>query len=224
MRRKRARRAELTEIYDRLLAHQGHSAWWPGDSAFEICLGAILTQNTAWTNADRALAVLRGKGLLSYEALRTLPEPVLAEHIRPSGTYRLKAARIRRFLEFLAHEYGGRVEAMSLDEPWELRRKLLSVPGIGPETADAIALYAAGRPLFVVDAYTRRVFTRLGFLRGRETYADVQRLFMERLPGEAALFQDYHAQIVRLAKDVCRPVPRCDACPLDGVCASGGGA
>lgn len=220
--RKRPGGAAVREIYDRLLDRQGHSAWWPGESAFEICVGAILTQNTAWTNVEKALSALKEEGLLSFEAMASLPESRLAELIRPSGTYTVKAARVRAFLDFLAREYGGRVEAMAAEEPWELRRKLLSVSGIGPETADAIALYAAGRPLFVVDAYTRRVFSRLGFLGGDESYADVQRFFMDRLPAEVELFQDYHAQIVRLAKDVCRPLPRCDACALDGVCASGG--
>lgn len=209
-------------MYDRLLERQGHSAWWPGESALEVCLGAILTQNTAWTNVERALAALKREGLLSYEALRSLPEARLAELIRPSGTYRVKAARVRAFLDFLALEYDGRVEAMAGEEPRALRRKLLSVAGIGPETADAIALYAAGRPLFVVDAYTRRVFARLGLLDGREPYDDVQRVFMDGLPADAALFQDYHAQIVRLAKDVCRPVPRCEGCALDDVCPNGG--
>lgn len=220
--RKRPGGAAVREIYDRLLDRQGHSAWWPGESAFEICVGAILTQNTAWTNVEKALSALKEEGLLSFEAMASLPESRLAELIRPSGTYNVKAARVRAFLDFLAREYGGRVEAMTAEEPWELRRKLLSVSGIGPETADAIALYAVGRPLFVVDAYTRRVFSRLGFLGGDESYADVQRFFMDRLPAEVELFQDYHAQIVRLAKDVCRPLPRCDACALDGVCASGG--
>ena len=218
--RKRLGPSDLKRIYDRLLDRHGHSAWWPGESAFEVCLGAILTQNTAWTNVEKALAALKAEGLLSYEAMRLLPLSRLTELIRPSGTYKVKAARVAAFLDFLGREYGGRVEAMAGEEPCELRHKLLSVFGIGPETADAIALYAAGQPLFVVDAYTRRVFGRLGLLRGDEPYADVQRFFLDRLPSDAALFQDYHAQIVRLAKDVCRPVPRCDVCALDGICAT----
>jgi endonuclease-3 related protein len=218
--RRNAGRNDLAAVYERLLARQGHSGWWPGESAFEVCLGAILTQNTAWTNAARALDALRAEGLLTFSALASSTESRLAELIRPSGTYRLKAARVRTFLQFLAREYDGRVEAMAGEEPGELRRKLLAVRGIGEETADAIALYAAGRPLFVVDAYTRRVFARLGFLRGPESYADVQRFFMDRLPPDAALFQDYHAQVVRLAKDVCRPAPRCGECALEGMCAT----
>ena len=215
-------RADLRSIYDRLLAAQGHSGWWPGQTAFEVCLGAILTQNTAWTNAEKALRALAQEGLLDYEALRAAPDARLAELLRPSGTYRVKAARVRAFVDFLAREYDGRVESMASEHPLVLRDKLLSVRGIGPETADAIALYAARQPLFVVDAYTRRVFGRLGMLRGGETYAEVQALFMERLPADVALFQDYHAQIVRLAKDVCRKMPRCGGCALGEVCASGG--
>jgi endonuclease-3 related protein len=211
--------ADLRSIYDRLFDAQGHSGWWPGETAFEVCLGAILTQNTAWTNAERALRGLAAEGLLSYDALVAVSDDRLAELLRPSGTYRVKADRVRAFLDFLAREYGGRVEGMAAEEPAVLRRKLLAVRGIGPETADAIALYAARRPLFVVDAYTRRVFGRLGLLRGGETYAEVQALFMGHLPADVPLYQDYHAQIVRLAKDVCRKVPRCTECALEDVCA-----
>jgi endonuclease-3 related protein len=213
---------EVASIYDRLLSTQGHSGWWPGETAFEVCLGAILTQNTAWTNAEKALRALEGAGVLSYEALRTVPDDRLAELLRPSGTYRVKTARVRAFLDFLGREYGGRVEAMAADPPRVLRRKLLAVSGIGPETADAIALYAAGQPLFVVDAYTRRVFGRLGLLRGGETYDEVQALFMEALPADVPLYRDFHAQIVRLAKDVCRKTPRCGGCALEAVCVRGG--
>ena len=213
---------DLRSIYDRLLRSQGHSGWWPGETPFEVCLGAILVQNTAWANAERALRALAAEGLLSYEALARVPDERLAKLLRPSGTYRVKAARVRAFLSFLGAEYRGSVEAMSSEEPLVLRRKLLSVPGIGPETADAIALYAARHPLFVVDAYTRRVFGRLGLLRGGETYADVQGLFMRHLPPDVPLFQDYHAQIVRLAQDACRKAPRCGGCALDAVCAREG--
>jgi endonuclease-3 related protein len=213
---------DLRSIYDRLLDAQGHSGWWPGQNAFEVCLGAILVQNTAWTNAERALRALSEEGLLSYDALRDVREERLADLLRPSGTYRVKAARVRAFLDFLGREYAGGVEKMAAEEPMVLRRKLLAVHGLGPETADAIALYAARQPLFVVDAYTRRVFGRLGVLEGGETYGEVQALFMQRLPPDVPLFQDYHAQIVRLAKDVCRKVPRCGACALEDVCANGG--
>ena len=212
----------LADIYQRLRDHFGHAGWWPGKTRFEICVGAILTQNTAWTNAERALRSLRSRGLLSYPALRRLSAARLAPLIREAGTFNVKARRVVAFVRFLGERYGGRVSAMALESPPALRDHLLAVHGIGPETADAIALYAAGVPLFVVDAYTRRVFTRLGLLEGREAYDDVQRVFMDGLPHDGPLFNDYHAQIVRLAKDVCRARPRCAECPLEDLCAKRG--
>jgi endonuclease-3 related protein len=216
--RKRITGRSLPRIYDRLVARFGPAGWWPGETPFEICLGAILTQNTSWANAEKALGMLRAHGRLSYSRLRALPIPRLAGLIRSSGTFNVKARRVAAFLSFLGSEFGGSVVAMRGAEPCELRRRLLAVHGIGRETADSIALYAARRPLFVVDAYTRRVFTRLGLIRGDEAYDDVQRIFMQRLPADASLFNDYHAQIVRLAKDICRPRPRCGECPLEDLC------
>ena len=213
------RSPSLRAIYRRLVRHFGPAGWWPGETPFEVCLGAILVQNTSWTNVERALECVRGAGRLSFEGLSALSAARMAALIRPSGTFRVKAARVRAFLDFLGSSYGGRVEAMRAEDPWVLRRRLLGVHGIGPETADSIALYAAGQPLFVVDAYTRRAFTRLGLLQsGALGYDEVQRFFMDRLPRDAALFNDYHAQIVRLGKEICRPRPRCGACPLETVC------
>lgn len=205
-------------VYQRLLRRFGHAGWWPGETAFEVCLGAILVQNTSWRNVERTLEALRRSGRLSFERLAPLAPSRLAPLLRSSGTFRVKARRVRAFLAFLGREYGGRVEAMREDDPWRLREKLLRVEGIGPETADSILLYAAGHPIFVVDAYTRRVFARLGWIEGREAYDVVQRLFMERLPPDAALHNDFHAQIVTLGRDVCRPVPRCSSCPLEELC------
>jgi endonuclease-3 related protein len=181
-------------------------------------VGAILTQNTAWTNVEKALAVLKARRRLSYRGLSRMPPSRLAPLIRSSGTFRVKARRLHAFVRFLGSEYGGTVAGMRRERPEVLRSKLLAINGIGPETADSIALYAAGAPVFVVDAYTRRVFTRLGLLTGREDYGATQRFFMERLPRSAALYGDYHAQIVRLAKDACRTRPLCVACPLDDLC------
>ena len=213
------RSPSLRAIYRRLARHFGPAGWWPGETPFEVCLGAILVQNTSWTNVERALECVRGAGHLSFEGLSALSAARMAALIRPSGTFRVKAARVRAFLDFLGSAYGGRVEAMRAEDPWVLRRRLLGVHGIGPETADSIALYAAGQPLFVVDAYTRRAFTRLGLLQGGALgYDEVQRFFMDRLPRDAALFNDYHAQIVRLGKEICRPRPRCGACPLETIC------
>jgi len=211
-------RRRLLEIYARLKAAHGPQGWWPGRTPFEVCLGAILTQNTSWTNVVKALAELRARGLLSYRALRRLPVTRLAPLIRSSGYFNLKARRIGAFVRFLDREYGGRVAGMRRETPSALRAKLLSVPGIGPETADSIGLYAVGLPLFVVDAYTRRTFTRLGILSGRESYDGVQALFMNCLPCDVRLYNDYHAQIVRLAKEACRTRPLCERCPLETLC------
>jgi endonuclease III related protein len=208
----------LLSVYRRLRRVHGHAGWWPAATAFEVCVGAILTQNTAWSNVEKSLTALRNRGLLSYARLRRVPPSRLESHIRSSGVFRVKARRLRAFLDFLGREYGGRVARMRREEPQALRQKLLAVHGIGPETADSIALYAASQPLFVVDAYTRRIFTRLGVLQGGESYEAVQRVFMDALPRDASLYNDYHAQIVRLAKEYCRTRPRCERCPLNGVC------
>jgi endonuclease-3 related protein len=215
-------RPSLMVVYRLLRERFGPAGWWPAETPFEVCLGAILTQNTAWTNVEKALRALRARRLLSHRALYSLRVAAIARLIRPSGTFQVKARRLRAFLEFLESEYGGKVERMAGARPEMLRAALLRVHGIGPETADCIVLYAAGLPSFVVDAYTRRVFARLGWLRGGESYEQVQRLFHDGLPADAALFNDYHAQVVRLAKDVCRPRPLCASCPLDAVCAKVG--
>lgn len=183
-----------------------------------MCVGAILTQNTAWSNVEKALASLRARNLLSFQRLRQVPAPRLARLIRSSGTYNVKARRLAGFVAFLGREFGGRVAAMSREDPWELRARLLAVPGIGRETADSIVLYAARLPLFVVDAYTRRIFSRLGAIGGHEPYDHVQRFFMDRLPRDTALYSDYHAQMVRLAQTACRTRPLCGQCPLEDAC------
>jgi endonuclease III related protein len=204
----------LMAAYRRLRRSHGHAGWWPGETPFVVCLGAILTQNTAWTNVEKALAELRSRGLLTFEALSLLRSEQLAPLIRPAGYFNVKARRLAEFLAFLGREYDGRVEGMRAERPGRLREKLLAVHGIGPETADSIALYAADQPVFVVDAYTRRIGARLGWIAGSEPYDAIQAWFMERLPPDVPLFNDYHAQIVLLGKDVCRPQPRCGACPL----------
>ncbi len=181
-------------------------------------MGAVLVQNTSWRNVEKALAVLRGRGLLSFEALARLDERRIAPLVRSSGVYRVKARRLRALLDFLGERCGGRAEAMRSWDAAGARAALLGVHGIGRETADSIALYAAGHPLFVIDAYTRRILARLGLVRGDEPYDEIQALFHRRLPRDAALYNDFHAQIVALGKDVCRPRPRCGDCPLARVC------
>jgi endonuclease-3 related protein len=208
----------LRRVYERLLRRFGHAGWWPGGTPFEVCLGAILTQNTSWSNVEKALAVLRDRDLLSFSALDRLSEGEIAPLIRSSGCFNVKARRVRAFLDFLGRTHGGRAEGMAGTPAPALREQLLAVPGIGPETADAIGLYAAGHPVFVVDAYTRRLLVRLGRIRGDESYAEVQRHVASSLPAHAALFNDYHAQIVQLGKRHCRVRPLCDGCPLEDLC------
>jgi endonuclease-3 related protein len=208
----------LLRIYRRLRRARGHAGWWPGETPFEVCIGAILTQNTAWSNVEKAIARLRRRNRLSFFRLRALRPSRIAPLIRASGYFNVKARRLAAFVRFLGREYGGEVERMSAEEPGALRQKLLGVTGIGRETADSIVLYAAGLPLFVVDGYTRRVFSRLGLIRGDEDYDEIQAFFMRELPADRDLFNDFHAQIVLLGKDYCRSRPRCSACPLDDLC------
>lgn len=201
----------LRRYFETMLAALGPSGWWPADTPFEVAVGAILTQNTAWTNVERAITALKAAGVLAPAALAALPEEDLAELIRPAGYFRVKARRLRHFLAFLA-EHGGTMDA--LRELPDIRQRLLEVPGIGPETADSILLYALEVPRFVVDAYTRRIFHRHGLVPEDIGYHDLQALFEDALPPDVALYQEFHALIVRTAKEWCRPRPRCAGCPL----------
>lgn len=205
-------------VYRLLLDRFGPQGWWPGESDFEVCVGAILVQNTAWTNVEKTLAGLRREGLLRFAALDRLDAAALEPRLRSSGTFRVKARRLRAFLDFLGERYGGRAEAMRGEKAGKLRAELLRVNGIGRETADAIVLYVGRRPVFVIDAYARRVFARLGVLDGSETVERAQRSLARRLPRDAALLGDYHAQLVALAKSHCLRRPRCASCPLAPVC------
>lgn len=197
-----------------MLRALGPQSWWPGRTRFEVIVGAILTQNTAWTNVARAIASLRRAGVLTPRALATLPTPRLARLIRPSGYYRTKAARVKQFVRFLQNGYRLDLSRMFAERPSRLRQELLAVPGIGPETADSILLYAGEIPNFVVDAYTRRILERHGLIRRDAAYDAVQALFMGTLPPDALLYNEYHALLVAVGKDFCRPVPRCGGCPL----------
>jgi len=205
----------LLSFYSALLRAAGHRGWWPGRTRLEIILGAILTQNTAWTNVEKALERLRGNGLLSLPGLRSCPEGRLAETIRPSGYFRQKARKVRAFLELLDVRYGGSLDRMSRRPAGALREELLAVWGIGPETADSILLYAFHKPVFVVDAYTRRVLIRHGLLPAKASYALTQDYLAAHLPVEEALYNDYHAQLVWVGQRYCRTTPQCDGCPLE---------
>jgi endonuclease III related protein len=206
----------LMQGFDRLLARFGPRSWWPADTPFEVMVGAILTQNTNWKNVERAIANLRMEGVLEPAALARIAPATLASLIRPAGTFRIKAQRLRAFLQHFVERYDGDAEAMAQAPLASLREELLSVKGIGPETADSILLYALEKPIFVIDAYTRRILHRHGLCADEDGYAELQALFMDALPSDVPLFNEYHALLVACAKEHCRTKPRCEGCPLNG--------
>lgn len=207
-------RATLSGIYRRLLAHFGPQHWWPAETPFEVVVGAILTQHTAWTNVERAIGALGRQGLLTPRALARIPVRRLARLIRPVGYFNVKARRLKAFLSFLSQRHGGRLAGLWNEDPETLRHALLTVPGIGPETADSILLYAGEIPVFVVDAYTKRILARHGLAGATDGYDEIRRLFTDRLPRRAGLYNEFHALLVRVGKELCRGVPRCERCPL----------
>jgi len=212
----------LMEVYQKLFDTFGPRRWWPGETPFEVMVGAILTQNTSWRNVEKAIEKLKAKGVLTPEGIRRLKKPELEELIRSSGFYRLKAERLKRFVDFLFDTFGGEIEKMRTTDLEELRKKLLQVDGIGPETCDSILLYGLNKPIFVVDAYTKRILSRHGVVEEKASYDEVQRLFMEHLPADEKLFNEYHALFVRLAKTYCLKKPNCTSCPLSTLKVKGG--
>jgi endonuclease-3 related protein len=212
----------LVVIFENLLDHFGPLHWWPATTPFEVVVGAILTQNTAWRNVEIAMAALRQAGRLTPEGIRSLSRPRLEALIRPSGFFRQKAEYLHTFVAGLEHQQKGDLDRWLAGDLDRVRQDLLQLRGIGPETADSILLYAGGRASFVVDAYTRRLFTRLGLLRGKESYEAIRTLFMANLPHDSNLFNEYHALIVEACKAFCRKrTPRCPPCPLLPCCRYG---
>lgn len=213
-------RAALTlrEVYRRLHDAYGPQHWWPGDSRFEIMVGAVLTQNTAWTNVERAIANLKRARALVPEAIVAAPHARLARWLKPSGYFNIKARRLKSMCRWLIAQ--GGVRALARMNTHDLRAALIRVHGIGPETADDIVLYAFHRPVFVIDAYTRRIFARLGLIKGDEGYEHLRHGFEHDLDPDVAMFNEYHALIVKHGKDVCRKRPRCSVCCLAAVCPS----
>lgn len=205
----------LQEAYRRLYKHFGPQHWWPGDTTFEVIVGAILTQNTNWGNVERAIANLKEQNLLSPKAMRDIAHAELSRAIRPAGYFNVKAKRLKNFIQFLFSEYDGKLERMAKENTVVLREKLLSVNGVGPETADSILLYAFQKPVFVVDAYTKRFLFRHRVVDATHGYHEVQEKFLSALKPNRALFNEYHALIVKLGKEYCRPKPLCAACPLN---------
>ena len=206
------------DIYSLLLHHFGPQNWWPADSHFEMIVGAVLTQNTQWRNVEKAIENLKAVNLLSFDALNDLDNSSLAGYLRPAGYYNIKAKRLKNLLQMIAERYHGDVDSLLSDNFHNARMMLLQVKGVGEETADSILLYAGEHPIFVVDAYTRRVFSRHNFVEEECSYGDVQERFMDNLPADSKLFNEYHALIVKVAKIYCKKTnPLCEDCPLQGI-------
>jgi endonuclease-3 related protein len=210
------RRIILRQIYRKLFFNFGPQHWWPGETPFEVIVGAILTQNTNWGNVEKAIANLKKARCLTPRSLYGISTKKLARLIKPSGYYNIKAQRLKNFIKFLFKEYGGSLQKMKRETLGQLREKILSVNGIGPETADSILLYALDKPVFVVDAYTKRILSRHQLVQRDADYETVQGLFMDAFPAHAPTFNEYHALLVRLGKEFCRPDPLCGGCPLNG--------
>jgi endonuclease-3 related protein len=206
---------KLNLIYQKLYSHFGPQHWWPADSSFEVIVGAILTQNTNWRNTEKALNNLKKYKLLQPLRLYRISKERLASLIRSAGYFNIKANRLKAFLTFLFKSYQGNLKKMSAKATWDLRRQLLSINGIGPETADSILLYALGKPAFVIDAYTKRILLRHNLIKEDVSYAETQNLFMQNLKADVRLFNEYHALLVRLGKEIClKKKPSCEICPL----------
>jgi endonuclease-3 related protein len=215
--------AILQEVYQRLFEAFGPQNWWPGETRFEMMVGAILVQNTSWKNVERAIAGLREADLLEPHALHAADDEELEERIRPAGYFRVKARRLRSLLDFLVRRYDASIDAMFRTPIDELRQQLLGIHGVGPETADSILLYAGSLPSFVVDAYTHRILSRHGWIDPESDYHQIQEYFQDRLPADAAMFNEYHALLVNLGKNYCKKQkPLCGNCPLKPMLPRGG--
>ena len=206
----------LMEIFELLSNHFGPQNWWPAETELEMIVGAVLTQNTNWKNVEKAIENLKGKGLLSLKGLRSLAVAGLAQEIRPAGYFNVKAKRLMNLIDFIVAYYQADLSLFLEDETQNLRQGLLSVKGVGPETADSILLYAAHRPVFVIDTYTHRILSRHGMTDDQTTYDELQKLFMDHLSEDTSLFNEFHALIVQTGKTYCRRKPLCTRCPLEG--------
>ncbi len=216
MRQKRKSK-KLLNIYQKLYNAIGPRHWWPGDSPFEVIIGAILTQNTSWKNVETAIKALKEYNLLDPVRLLKVDEGILANTIKSSGFFNIKTKRIKNFIRFLFENYQGSLEKMFSENPTPLREKLLKINGIGPETADSILLYAGGKPIFVVDAYTRKILLRHNLISKAAGYSETQALFMENLEKDVRMFNEYHALLVYVGKYFCKRIPGCENCPMRGL-------
>ncbi len=208
---------KLALIYKKLYAFFGPQLWWPGETPFEIAVGAILTQNTNWGNVEKAIGNLKKEDILSPFALYDMPHDHLAALIRPAGYFNIKTKRLKNFIAFLIGEYNGSMAGMKKEDLISVRKKLLAVNGVGPETADSIMLYALEKPVFVIDTYTKRALSRHNILQHNASYDVFQNMFYSVFGEDVGLFNEYHALFVRLAKENCRTKPICRGCPLEGM-------
>ena len=213
----RRTKARLFQIYRKLYKEFGPQHWWPAQTKFEVIVGAILTQNTNWGNVEKAIRQLKAAEVLSEHALRDIPTSKLAALIKPAGYFNVKARRLKNFMRFFFDEYQGDLKAMGRENLPHLRHKLLKVNGIGPETADSILLYALDKPIFVVDAYTKRFLHRHNLVDRKVDYHQVQKVFMDHFDHDVTMFNEYHALIVALGKNYCKPTPSCEQCPLNRI-------
>lgn len=205
----------LMDLYNRLYACFGPQYWWPGQTPLEIMIGAVLTQNTNWKNVEKAIANLKAAQMLDVRRLYQVPADQLAELIRPAGYFNIKTKRLKNLIAWLWEKYNGNIQTLKTQPTDRLREELLSISGIGPETADSILLYAIEKPVFVVDAYTARILGRHHLIAEGDGYAEIQSLFESALPKEVALYNEYHALLVRCGKEFCKPKPSCRGCPLE---------
>ena len=207
----------LLQIYQKMFDALGPRHWWPGETPFEVIIGAILTQNTNWSNVEKAIKNLKTAGKLSPEGMYELSVTELAELIRPSGFFNVKSKRVKAFINWLFSRYEGNLSKMFAQDLQALRGELLSVKGIGPETADSILLYAGNMPTFVVDAYTHRIFSRHELIPEESTYDEMKSFFEENLPEDVQLFNEYHALLVNIGKTFCKTKKVCEPCPLKDI-------
>jgi endonuclease-3 related protein len=205
----------LTEMFDLLHTHFGSQDWWPAETELEMMVGAVLTQNTNWKNVEKAIENLKQNNMLTLESLASLDPSALAQIIRPAGYYNIKAKRLKNLIHFITDRYEADLSLFLEQKTSILREGLLSVKGIGPETADSILLYAARRPLFVIDTYTHRILYRHGMCEEQATYDKLQEFFLDHLDEDASLYNEFHALIVQAGKNYCRRKPLCNSCPLE---------
>jgi endonuclease-3 related protein len=207
----------VKQLYNKLISHYWPRSWWPADTPFEVIVGAILTQNTSWSNVEKAITNMKNADLLEPMAIQKVHIRTLEKAVYPSGFFKQKARRLKDFNKYLIDNYNGDLDKMFAKPVDELRIELLEQKGIGPETADSILLYAGNRPIFVIDAYTRRLISRLGLTESL-SYDELQEFFLENLPEDVQLYNEYHALIVEFAKNICKPKPQCDKCIISDYC------